>query len=164
MREIDRLSIKLPFFGTRKVWKRFGINRKRAQRLMRLLGLEAVCPKRSTSRPAPGHKVYPYLLRNMAITKPDQVWASDITYIPLQHGFLYLTAVMDLYSRVRTAQPSPYRRRDTVAGSIRGYFRAARRRARFLALASARAVRSSTRYWRTASGCVSFQTSGLRAS
>ncbi len=99
MREIDRLYIKLPFFGTRKVRKRFGINRKRAQRLMRLMGLEAVCPKRSTSRPAPGHKVYPYLLRNMAITKPDQVWASDITYIPLQHGFLYLTAVMDLYSR-----------------------------------------------------------------
>lgn len=61
--------------------------------------IEAVCPKRSTSRPASGHKVYPYLLRNMAITKPDQVWASDITYIPLQHGFLYLTAVMDLYSR-----------------------------------------------------------------
>jgi len=99
MREIDRLYIKRPFFGTRKVREHFGINRKRAQRLMRLLGLEAVCPKRSTSRPAPGHKVYPYLLRNMAITKPDQVWASDITYIPLQHGFLYLTAVMDLYSR-----------------------------------------------------------------
>ena len=93
------MYIKLPFFGTRKVRKRFGINRKRVQRLMRLMGLEAVCPKRSTSRPAPGHKVYPYLLRNMAITKPDQVWASDITYIPLQHGFLYLTAVMDLYSR-----------------------------------------------------------------
>ena len=71
MREIDRLYIKLPFFGTRKVRKRFKINRKRAQRLMRLMGLEAVCPKRSTSRPAPGHKVYPYLLRNMAITKPD---------------------------------------------------------------------------------------------
>ncbi len=66
---------------------------------MRLMRIEAVCPKRSTSRPASGHKVYPYLLRNMAITKPDQVWASDITYIPLQHGFLYLTAVMDLYSR-----------------------------------------------------------------
>ena len=99
MREIDRLYIKRPFFGTRKVREHFGINRKRAQRLMRLLGLEAVCPKRSTSRPAPGHKVYPYLLRNMAITRPDQVWASDITYIPLQHGFLYLTAVMDLYSR-----------------------------------------------------------------
>ena len=99
MREIDCLYMERPFFGTRKVQKRFGINRKRAQRLMRLLGLEAVFPKRSTSRPAPGHKVYPYLLRNLAITRPDQVWASDITYIPLQHGFLYLTAVMDLYSR-----------------------------------------------------------------
>ena len=99
MREIDRLYIKRPFFGTRKVRKAFGINRKRAQRLMRLMGLEAVRPKRSTSRPAPGHKVYPYLLRDLAITRPDQVWASDITYIPLQHGFLYLTAVMDLYSR-----------------------------------------------------------------
>jgi putative transposase len=99
MREIDRLYIRRPFFGTRKVREVFGINRKRAQRLMRLMGLEAVRPKRSTSRPAPGHKVYPYLLRDLAITRPDQVWASDITYIPLQHGFLYLTAVMDLYSR-----------------------------------------------------------------
>ena len=99
MREIDRLHIKRPFFGTRKVRNHFGINRKRAQRLMRLLGLEAVRPKRSTSRPAPGHKVYPYGLRNIAITKPDQVWAIDITDIPLQQGFLYLTAVMDLYSR-----------------------------------------------------------------
>ena len=88
MREIDCLYMERPFFGARKVQKRFGINRKRAQRLMRLLGLEAVFPKRSTSRPAPGHKVYPYLLRNLAITRPDQVWASDITYIPLQHGFL----------------------------------------------------------------------------
>ena len=99
MREINRLYIKRPFFGTRKVREHFGINRKRAQRLMRLMGLEAVRPKRSTSRPAPGHKVYPYLLRDLAITRPDHVWASDITYIPLQHGFLYLTAVMDLYSR-----------------------------------------------------------------
>lgn len=99
MRKIDRLYIRRPFFGTRKVREVFGINRKRAQRLMRLMGLEAVRPKRSTSRPAPGHKVYPYLLRDLAITRPDQVWASDITYIPLQHGFLYLTAVMDLYSR-----------------------------------------------------------------
>ena len=99
MRDIDRLYIKRPFFGTRKVREHFGINRKRAQRLMRLMGLEAVRPKRSTSRPAPGHKVYPYLLRDLAITRPDHVWASDITYIPLQHGFLYLTAVMDLYSR-----------------------------------------------------------------
>jgi putative transposase len=99
MREIDRLSMERPFFGTRKIQRRFGINRKRAQRLMRLLGLEAVCPKRSTSRPASGHEVYPYLSRNLAITRPDQVWASDITYIPLQHGFLHLTAVMDLDRR-----------------------------------------------------------------
>ena len=99
MREIDRLYTKHPFMGTRKVREWFHINRKRAQRLMRLLGLAAVCPKRSTSRPAPGHKIYPYLLRNLRITRPDQVWASDITYIPLQHGFLYLTAVMDLFSR-----------------------------------------------------------------
>ena len=71
---------------------------------MLLMGLKAVCPKRSTSRPAPGHKVYPYLLRNMAITKPDQVWASDITYIPRQHGFLFLTADMGLYSRNGTCR------------------------------------------------------------
>jgi putative transposase len=74
MREIDHLYIKRPFFGTRKVREAFGINRKRAQRLMRLMGLEAVRPKRSTSRPAPGHKVYPYLLRGLVITQPDQVW------------------------------------------------------------------------------------------
>jgi len=66
---------------------------------MGLLGLEAACPKRSTSRPAPGHKIYPYLLRRLQIVRPNHVWASDITYIPMQHGFLYLTAVMDLFSR-----------------------------------------------------------------
>ena len=99
MRAIDRLYTKRPFLGTRKIRKFFHINRKRAQRLMGLLGLEAACPRRSTSRPAPGHKIYPYLLRNLPIVRPDQVWASDITYIPMQHGFLYLTAVMDLFSR-----------------------------------------------------------------
>ena len=66
---------------------------------MRVMGLEAIYPKRRTTRPAAGHKIYPYLLRNLAITRPNQVWASDITYIPLRHGFLYLTAVMDWYSR-----------------------------------------------------------------
>jgi len=99
MRAIDELYTKRPFSGSRTVCKHLGINRKRAQRLMRLLGLEAVYPKRSTSRPAPGHKVYPYLLRNLEISRPNHVWASDITYIPMQHGFLYLTAVMDLFSR-----------------------------------------------------------------
>ena len=71
MREIDHLYIKRPYFGTRKVREHCGINRKRAQRLMRLLGPEAVCPKRSTSRPAPGHTIYPYLLRNMAMDERD---------------------------------------------------------------------------------------------
>lgn len=99
MAAIDRLYTERPFYGSRKVCWHFGINRKRAQRLMRLMGLEGVHPKRSTSRPAPGHKVYPYLLRDLEIVRPDQVWATDITSIPLQHGFLYLTAVMDLYSR-----------------------------------------------------------------
>ena len=99
MKEIDRLYTKRPFFGTRKVRETFCVNRKRAQRLMRLLGLAAVLSKRLTNRPAPGHKKFPYLLRNLAITRPNQVWASDITYIPMQHGFLYLTAVMDLFSR-----------------------------------------------------------------
>jgi len=99
MRAIDELYTKRPFSGSRTVCKHLGINRKRAQRLMRLLGLEAVYPKRSTSRPSPGHKVFPYLLRNLEISRPNHVWASDITYIPMQHGFLYLTAVMDLFSR-----------------------------------------------------------------
>jgi putative transposase len=63
------------------------------------MGLEGVCPKRRTTWPGPDHKIYPYLLRNLAITRPDQVWASDISYIPMGHGFLYLTAVMDWYSR-----------------------------------------------------------------
>ena len=69
------------------------------ERPMGLLGLEAACPKRSTSRPAPGRKIHPYLLRRLQIVRPDQVWASDITHIPTQHGFLYLTAVMHLFSR-----------------------------------------------------------------
>ena len=99
MRSIDRLYTKCPFLGTRKIRRLFEITRKRAQRLMGLLGLEAACPKRSASRPAPGHKIYPYLLRRLQIVRPNHVWASDITYIPMQHGFLYLTAVMDLFSR-----------------------------------------------------------------
>jgi len=99
MRQIDELYIKCPFYGMRKVCEQFAINRKRAQRLMRLMGLEGVHRKRSTSRLAPGHKAYPYLLRDIAITRPDQAWSSDITYIPLPHGFLQLTPVMDLFSR-----------------------------------------------------------------
>jgi putative transposase len=104
MRQIDEQYLATPFYGSRKMaeWlKRAGlkINRKRVQRLMRAMGLEAIYPRRSTTRPAPGHKIYPYLLRNVEIARPDQVWSSDITYIPLRHGFLYLTAVMDWHSR-----------------------------------------------------------------
>ena len=91
-----------------------GVNRKRVQRLMRLMGLEAIYPKRRTTRPAAGHKIYPYLLRNVAITRPDQVWSSDITYVPLRHGFLYLAAVMDWYSRYVLA----WRLSNTLEGTF----------------------------------------------
>jgi len=99
MRAIDEQYLKTPFFGSRKMALTLGCNRKRIQRLMRLMGLEAIYPKRRTTWPAAGHKVYPYLLRGMAITRPDQVWASDITYVPMRHGFLYLVAIMDWFSR-----------------------------------------------------------------
>ena len=99
MRSIDRQYLARPFLGSRKLAKVLGVNRKRVQRLMRAMGLEAIYPKRRTTRAAKGHKIYPYLLRNLAVTRPNQVWASDITYVPLRHGFLYLVAVMDWYSR-----------------------------------------------------------------
>ena len=76
-----------------------GVNRKHVQRLMRVMGIVALVPRPGTSKPAPGHKIYPYLLRNVAITEPNHVWAVDITYIPMEHGFLYLVAVIDWASR-----------------------------------------------------------------
>jgi putative transposase len=100
MRRIDALYLKWPFYGSRKLADELQVNRKRVQRLMRRMGIEAVYPRRRTSLPAAGHKIYPYLLRNVAITRPDQVWSSDITYIPLRGGFLYLVAVMDWFSRL----------------------------------------------------------------
>ena len=75
------------------------VNRKRIQRLMRILGIEALYPKPNLSRPAPGHEVYPYLLRGVSIERPNQVWSTDITYIPMRAGFLYLVAIMDWFSR-----------------------------------------------------------------
>ena len=99
MRAIDEQYLRTPFYGSRKLSKVLGVNRKRIQRLMRVMGIEAIYPKRRTTWPGAGHKVYPYLLRNVEVTRPDQVWASDITYVPLRHGFLYLVAVMDWYSR-----------------------------------------------------------------
>jgi putative transposase len=99
MRRIDEQYMRTPFYGSRKLSVVLGVNRKRVQRLMRVMGIEAIYAKRRTTWPGAGHKIYPYLLRNVEVTRPNQVWASDITYVPLQHGFLYLVAVMDWYSR-----------------------------------------------------------------
>ena len=99
MRAIDEQYLKTPFFGSRKMALTLGCNRKRIQRLMRLMGLEAIYPKRRTTWPAAEHKIYPYLLRGVPVTRRDQVWASDITYVPMRHGFLYLVAIMDWFSR-----------------------------------------------------------------
>jgi len=104
MRLIDEQYLATPFFGSRRMAKdltRAGhcVNRKRVQRLMRTMGLEGLFPGRKTSMPALGHKVYPYLLRGLTIDRPNQVWCSDITYVPMRRGFLYLVAVMDWFSR-----------------------------------------------------------------
>jgi putative transposase len=99
MRQIDELYLKHPFFGSRRMADQLKCNRKRIQRLMRLMGIEAVYPKKRTTLPAAGHKLYPYLLRHVDITRIDQVWSTDITYIPMRHGFLYLVAVIDWFSR-----------------------------------------------------------------
>jgi len=104
MRRIDELFTQWPFLGSRRLAlmlrdEGHTINRKRVQRLMRQMGIAALGPKPRTSKPAPGHKVYPYLLRDLVIDRPNQVWAADITYIPIGRGFLYLVAIMDWASR-----------------------------------------------------------------
>lgn len=88
-----------PFYGTRRMAVTFGIGRNRAQRLMRLMGLEAIYPKPNTSSKHPQHKIYPYLLKGVEVNRVNQVWSTDITYIPMARGFLYLVAVMDWFSR-----------------------------------------------------------------
>jgi putative transposase len=114
MRAIDEQYLGTPFYGSRKMAEVLGINRKRAQRLMRMMGIEALYPKRRTTWPGAAHKIYPYLLRNAEVTRPDHVWASDITYVPLHHGFLYLVAVMDWYSRYVLS----WRLSNTLTGSF----------------------------------------------
>jgi putative transposase len=104
MRRIDEQYTAYPFYGSRKmtawlVQQGEHVNRKRVQRLMRLMGLEAIYPKPRLSLAGRGHRVFPYLLRNVRIERPDQVWSTDITYIPLPAGFMYLAAIMDWYSR-----------------------------------------------------------------
>jgi putative transposase len=104
MRRIDELHLELPFYGSRRMTFELnkegrGVNRKRVQRLMRVMGIEALVPRPGTSKAAPGSKIYPYLLRGVTITEPNHVWASDITYIPMANGFLYLVAIIDWASR-----------------------------------------------------------------
>jgi putative transposase len=99
LRRLDQLYLKRPFFGSRKMAVELQVNRKRIQRLMRILGIEAHYRKPNLSRPAAGHQVYPYLLRGVEILRPNHVWSTDITYIPMRGGFLYLVAVMDWFSR-----------------------------------------------------------------
>ena len=105
LRLLDEHYTRWPFYGSRRllaVLRRdvaFGINRKRIQRLMNILGLAAIYPKRHLSQPAPGHEIYPYLLRDVAIDSVNHVWSSDITYVRLQDGFGYLAAVIDWFSR-----------------------------------------------------------------
>ncbi len=101
---IDKEYTKHPFYGSRRmgvVLRKAGhkANRKRIQRLMRMMGLAGMAPGPDTSRPHPEHKVYPYLLRGVAVLRPNQVWSTDITYIRLAHGFVYLVAIIDWYSR-----------------------------------------------------------------
>jgi putative transposase len=104
MRRLDGLFLAHPFLGSRRMVAMLRaeggpINRKRVQRLMRTMGIAAIGPKPRTSKPAPGHKIYPYLLGDMVIDRPNQVWAADITYIPMARGFLYLVAIIDWASR-----------------------------------------------------------------
>jgi putative transposase len=104
MRRIDELYTAHPFYGSRRMVTRLSgpgqaVNRKRVQRLMRLMGLEAIYPKPRLSVPGQGHRIYPYLLRGVKVERPDQVWSTDITYVPMTRGFMYLAAVIDWYSR-----------------------------------------------------------------
>jgi len=104
MRLIDAQYTRTPFYGYRRmvVWLQeqgYAVNKKRVARLMQVMGLSAIFPKRKTSVPAPGHKVYPYLLRHVTIERVNQVWSTDITFLPMPKGFIYLVAVIDWYSR-----------------------------------------------------------------
>jgi putative transposase len=104
MRLIDEQYVRTPFYGYPKMTvtlqqQGYAVNRKRIARLMQLMGIQALVPKRNLSQPAPDHKIYPYLLRHVTITHPYQVWSTDITYVPLRQGFMYLVAVIDWFSR-----------------------------------------------------------------
>ena len=104
MRAIDEIHLARPFLGSRRIEgelkdRGLTVNRKRVQRLMRVMGIAAIYPKPRTSKAAKGHLIYSYLLRGLEPTRPNQVWVADITYLPMARGFCYLVAIMDLYSR-----------------------------------------------------------------
>ncbi len=104
MRQIDKIHLAWPFYGSRRIAEDLtergqSVNRKRVQRLMRQMGIRALYPRQRTSQPGKGHTIYPYLLRNLVIERPNQVWASDITYIPMAKGFMYLVVILDWHSR-----------------------------------------------------------------
>ena len=119
MRLIDEEYTAHPFLGSRRLTKWLveqgeEVNRKRVQRLMRVMGLEAIYPKPKLSAAGRGHRIYPYLLRDVRIERPDQVWSTDITYVPLAHGFMYLAAIIDWFSRYVLA----WRLSNTLDGSF----------------------------------------------
>jgi putative transposase len=119
MRLLDEEYTRHPFYGSRKLtrWLRAQgeeVNRKRVQRLLGVMGLEAIYPKPRLSQGGQGHRVWPYLLRGMTITRPDQVWSADITYVPLARGFMYLAAIIDWYSRYVVA----WRLSNTLDGAF----------------------------------------------
>jgi putative transposase len=104
MRLMDEWHMKWPFYGSRRMalllrQEGYEANRKRVQRLMRLMGLEAIYPRQRTTVPHPEHRIYPYLLRHRTISRANQVWCADITYVPMAQGFMYLVAIMDWHSR-----------------------------------------------------------------
>jgi len=104
MLEIDKIHIKWPYYGTRRMTVElqnmgYVVGRKLIRRLMRLMGIEVIYPRQNTSQPNKGHKIYPYLLRGLKIDHINQVWQTDITYVPMKRGFMYLMAVIDVHSR-----------------------------------------------------------------
>lgn len=104
MRRIDEIYTECPFYGSRQMCRALAreglqVNRKRVRRLMRLMGLEALAPKPNLSKPTPGQKVYPYLMGNLTVERPNQAWCADITYVRLKEGFVYLFAILDWHSR-----------------------------------------------------------------
>jgi putative transposase len=119
MRVIDEVYTARPFYGSRRMAVELArrgeaVNRKRVQRLLRVMGLEAIYPKPRTTVPAPGHRVYPYLLRDVTAERPGHVWSADITYLPLPSGFMYLAATIDWFSRYVVA----WRLSNTLDGSF----------------------------------------------